>query len=71
VIARSYARKRAGAGDSAPLRQIQHGVALYPTGLAVQRQALVDSSDNPLDQVPLPGFLRVDSTQYYGAYVRC
>jgi hypothetical protein len=71
VIARSYARKRAAAGDPAPLRRIQHGVALYPTGLAVQRQALVDSSDNPLDQVPLPGFLRVDSTQYYGAYVRC
>jgi hypothetical protein len=71
VIARSYARARAAAGDPTPLRRIQHGVALYPTGLAVQRQALVDSSDNPLDQVPLPGFVRVDSTQYYGAYVRC
>jgi hypothetical protein len=68
VVARSYARQRAAAGDDSLLRRIQHGVALYPTGLAVQRQALVDPSDNPLDQVPLPGFKRVAYTQYYGAY---
>ena len=71
VVARSYARTRAAAGDPLPNRRIQHGVALYPTGLAVQRQALVDSTDNPLDQVPLPGFVRVATTQYYGAYARC
>jgi hypothetical protein len=71
VIARSFARTRAAAGDSTLVRRIQRGVALYPTGLAVQRQALVDSTDDPLDQVPLPGFVRVDTTQYYGAYARC
>ena len=71
VIARSYARTRAAAGDQGLQRRIRRGVALYPTGLAVQRQALVDPTDNPLDQVPMAGFVRADSTQYYGAYVHC
>ena len=71
VIARSNARVRAAAGDDTLARRMQRGVALYPTGLAVQRQALVDPSDNPLDQVPLPGFVRAATTQYYGAYVHC
>jgi hypothetical protein len=71
VVARSFARLRAARGDGSVLARIQGGVALYPTGLAVQRQALVDLTDDPLDQVPLPGFERVATTQYYGAYVRC
>lgn len=71
VIARSQARTRAAAGDPSLAQRMRRGVALYPTGLAVQRQALVDPSDDPLDQVPLPGFVLADSTQYYGAYVHC
>ncbi len=66
VIARSQART-----DPAVAKQMQYGVALYPTGLAVSREALVDLNDNPLDQVPLAGFVRVAHTEYYGAYVRC
>lgn len=71
VIARSEVRARAARGDRRLGRLIARGVALYPTGLAVQRQALVGNTDNPLDQVPLPGFHRVATTQYYGAYVNC
>jgi hypothetical protein len=71
VIARSEARAKALAGKPGLTRRMRRGVALYPTGLAVERQALVDNSDNPLDQEPLPGFDRVAWTQYYGAYVHC
>jgi hypothetical protein len=71
VIARSDARAEAAAGHRALLGRMQHGVALYPTGLAVQREALVAADDNPLDQVPLAGFVRVAHTQYYGAFARC
>ena len=71
VIARSDARTQAAKGHLALSERLRHGVALYPTGLAVQRQALVDQTDNPLDQVPLPGYVRVATTQYYGAYARC
>ena len=51
----------------------QHGVALYPLGLAVSRLALVSTADNPLDQDPtaLPGFRWIVTTQYYAAYERC
>ncbi|MGI8558058.1 MAG: hypothetical protein ACR2ND_07085 [Solirubrobacteraceae bacterium] len=71
VIARSDARLQAQHGHIALLGRTMRGVALYPTGLAVERQALVDTSDDPRDQVPLAGFQRVATTQYYGAYVRC
>lgn len=71
VIARSQALAEASAGKTALLRQMQRGVALYPTDLAVLRQALVDATDDPAEQVPLAGFDRVARTQYYGAYVHC
>lgn len=71
VIARSDARTQARYGQPALLQRTMRGVALYPTGLAVERQALVDTTDDPRDQIPLAGFQRVATTQYYGAYVRC
>jgi hypothetical protein len=71
VVDRSQALVLQAAGRPALMKSIQHGVALYPTGLAVAREALVDATDNPAEQVPMPGFVRVATTQYYGAYVNC
>ncbi|HEU0317915.1 MAG TPA: hypothetical protein VFR49_11335, partial [Solirubrobacteraceae bacterium] len=71
VIARSQALTDAAAGRTRLTQEIQRGVALYPTDLAVLRQALVDATDDPREQVPLAGFDRVARTQYYGAYVHC
>jgi hypothetical protein len=63
VVARSDDRQQ---------RRIQRGVALYTTNRSsLLRQALVERSDDPLDSVPLPGFQRVATERYYGAYVRC
>jgi hypothetical protein len=63
VIARSDPRER---------RRIRRGVAIYVTDrLAVVRQAFVTSLDDPSIQVPMPGFFRVATAGYYGAYVRC
>ncbi len=47
------------------------GVAIYPTGSAVFTQAIVDVDDNPLDQVPLPGYRYLLTSKYYAVYVRC
>jgi hypothetical protein len=71
VIARSQALAEASAGHPRLLAQTARGVALYPTDLAVLRQALVDATDDPREQEPLAGFDRVARTQYYGAYVHC
>ncbi len=58
--------------DPAQHRRIRHGVALYVSGrYAIFRQAFVGPDDDPLDEVPLPGFDRIDTSRYYGAYVRC
>jgi hypothetical protein len=63
VIARS---------DPTKLRAREQGVALYVTDrYAIFRQAFVTDADNPLDQVPMPGFVRVATSRYYGAYIRC
>jgi hypothetical protein len=63
VIARSQASQH---------RRTLSGVAIYVTNrLAVIRQAFVSSLDDPMTQVPLPGFRRVATVGYYGAYVRC
>ncbi len=66
VIARSQA-------DRVPAlaAQIRDGVAIYALNLALTRYALVEPTDNPLDEVPLPGFKRIASTSYYAAYARC
>jgi hypothetical protein len=50
--------------------KIQHGVAIYALNLALTRYALVTPADNPLDEVPLPGFQFVHATAYYAAYAR-
>jgi len=63
----------AAAGRPRPAARgaISHGVALYALGLAQVRYALVEPTDNPLDEVPLHGFKRIASTDYYAAYTRC
>jgi hypothetical protein len=72
LLARSQARAEADAGAPALReRELRNGVAIYPTGEAVFREALVENSDNPLDQVPLHGFRLILSTQYYAVYARC
>jgi len=66
VIARSRADH-----DPRLAAEIRYGVALYALGLAQVRYALVEPTDNPLDEVPPPGFTRIASTDYYAAYARC
>ena len=63
VIARS---------DDAREMDKQYGVALYVTGRrALLRQAIVNNDDDPLDSVPLDGFIRIANSRDYGAFVRC
>jgi hypothetical protein len=71
IIARSEARVLADAGRPALRERISRGVAIYPTGEAVFRQAIVDTNDDPLDQVPPRGWRPVLASQYYAVYVRC
>ena len=72
VIARSEARSDADAGVTTLRDRVARGgVALYPIGDAVFTQAIVDVDDNPLDQVPLPGYRYLLTSQYYSVYVRC
>jgi hypothetical protein len=74
VIDRGYARFLHDKKDKPALfNAIQHGVALYPLGLAVSRYGLASPTDDPLDQTPtvLDGFGWVAVTKYYAAYARC
>jgi len=72
VIARSEARSDSAAGSNALTDRVARGgVAIYPTGDAVFTQAIVDVDDNPLDEVPLPGYRYLLSSQFYAVYVRC
>jgi hypothetical protein len=71
IVARSEARVLARAGRPQLRRSIARGVAIYPTGEAVFRQAIVDANDDPLDQVPPPGWRPLLASQYYAVYVRC
>ena len=58
--------------DAKAARKLGRGVALYITNrTALLRQALVETSDDPLDSVPLPGYVRAATSSYYAAYVRC
>src|SRR4051812_41866625 len=53
-------------------RAAQRGVALVVTGRgALARQVFVDSTVDPLTNVPPAGFHRVATSPYYAAYVRC
>jgi hypothetical protein len=48
------------------------GVSIFVVDrAALLRQALVAPTDDPFDNVPLPGFRRIAFTPYYSAYVRC
>jgi hypothetical protein len=49
----------------------QHGVAIYPLGLAVSRYGLADPNDSPAVQVTYPGFTKIASTEYYAADANC
>ena len=71
IVARSDARARADRGDQALERRLASGIAIYPTGDAVFRQAIVDPGDAAIDQVPAASFDRVATTQYYAAYAHC
>jgi hypothetical protein len=71
VIDRGDARYLLDRGQASLYDAEQHGVALYPLGLAVIRYALTSPNDSPLDQVPLPGFRVIARTSYYAAYARC
>jgi hypothetical protein len=71
IIARSQARALARVGDPALRERTTRGVAIYPLGEAVFRQAIVEASDNPLDQVPMRGFQLILTSQYYAVYARC
>jgi len=50
----------------------RRGVSLFVVDRgALLRQALVADTDDPFDNVPLPGFHRLAFTDYYAAYDRC
>jgi len=72
IVARSEARADAQQGDYALQQRIARGsVAVYPLGAAVFQEAIVDVGDDPLDQVPLPGFRRIYTSRYYAVYGNC
>jgi hypothetical protein len=61
----------ARADDQAARRKLR-GVSLFVVDRgALLRQALVADTDDPFDNVPLPGFHKVANTAYYAAYERC
>ncbi len=72
IVARSEARADAEKGVDTLRRRIARGsVAVYPLGAAVFQEAIVDVGDDPLDQVPLPGFRRIYTSRYYAVYGNC
>jgi hypothetical protein len=71
ILGASQSEVIARADDEQALRA-KRGVALYVTDrAALLRQALVEPSDDPFDNIPMDGFRFVTATGYYGAYVRC
>ncbi len=72
IVARSEARADAEEGVHTLADRIARGsVAVYPLGAAVFQEAIVDVGDDPLDQVPLPGFRRIYTSRYYAVYGNC
>jgi hypothetical protein len=58
--------------DDTEVQHIKTGVSLFVVDRgALLRQALVAETDDPFDNLPLPGFTRLAFTDYYAAYVRC
>jgi hypothetical protein len=59
-------------GSKGARRAAQRGVAIVVTGRgALARQVFVDSTVDPLVNLPPAGFRRVATSSYYAAYVRC
>ncbi len=72
IVARSQARADALLGADELENRIQAGsVAVYPLGQAVFFEAIVDVGDDARDQVPLAGFRRIYTSQYYAVYANC
>lgn len=72
IVARSQARADEAKGADGLERRIESGsVAVYPLGEAVFFEAIVDVGDDPRDQIPLPGFKRIFTSQYYAVYGNC
>ncbi|MGH2854996.1 MAG: hypothetical protein ACRDLF_12495, partial [Solirubrobacteraceae bacterium] len=75
IVARSEARADAKIGGppahALTERIARASVAVYPLGAAVFQEAIVDVGDDPLDQVPLPGFRRIYTSRYYAVYGNC
>jgi len=71
VLARNQAVVLARRGRPRLKHRLSHGVALYPTGSAIFQQAIVETSDDPIIQIPPNGFDRIANSQYYAAYARC
>jgi hypothetical protein len=72
IVARSEARADSEKGvDTLTARIARASVAVYPLGAAVFQEAIVDVGDDPLDQVPLPGFRRIYTSRYYAVYGNC
>ena len=63
-------RRQRGA-DTLAKRIARASVAVYPLGAAVFQEAIVDVGDDPLDQIPLPGFRRIYTSRYYAVYGNC
>jgi hypothetical protein len=58
--------------DDTEAQRIKKGVSIFVVDRgALLRQALVADTDDPFDNLPLPGFRRLAFTDYYAAYVRC
>ncbi|MEA2189882.1 MAG: hypothetical protein QOI73_3 [Solirubrobacteraceae bacterium] len=68
VIARSASRTAAVPDPPPPTRGV---VIVVHTRIALFKQALVTARDNPLDNLPPPGFTRAASSKHYAAYVHC
>ena len=68
VIARSSLRTKADPDPPPPARGVAILVHNRP---AIFKQAFVTDNDESADNLPPPGFLRVATSQYYSAYVRC
>jgi hypothetical protein len=72
IVARSEARADAERGDTILRERIARAsVAVIPLGPAVFQEAIVDVGDDPLDQIPLPGFKRIYTSHYYAVYGNC
>ena len=66
------ARDVVARSDPAQAARVRSGRGLYIADrTAFLRQALVDPTDRIEDQLPLPGFRRVGTSDFYGVYASC